>query len=153
VNRRAGLIALVAAAALGLASLLAVRSGWANYLWDRYAYGSSIQASGRCLDLPRQWTVVPGGRNGVADVRRHFAGSGPEVLASILPAKLVAGAQHMGSGPASVGGGFVMYDLGSALPSGSLRYIAIDESNATALMAGRSELLRELATGLSTCRQ
>ena len=151
-NGRGGLIALVIAAALGLASLLAVQSGWANYLWDRYAYGGTIQASGRCLDLPQKWTVVPGARNGVTDVRRHFAGGGPEVLASVLPAQMVAGVQQMAPGPSSVGSGFAMYDLGSASLSGPLRYVAIDEGNATALMAGSSELLRELATGLSICR-
>jgi hypothetical protein len=150
---RTGLIALLVAAALGMASLLAVQSGWANYVWDRYAFGGSVNVAGRCLDLPSGWTIVPGGKEGVIDVRRHFAGGGSEVLASILPSQMIAGLRREGVKPTPVGGGFDMYDLGSASPAAPLRYIALDEGDAIALLAGKDELLRELATGLSSCRQ
>jgi hypothetical protein len=149
---RTGWIPLLLAAALGLASLLAVRSGWANYIWDRWNYGGSVSVSSRCFDLPSGWTVVPGSREGVSDVRRHFVGGGPDVLVSVLPVAMVAGLKRMGAGSTSIDSGFAVYDLGLASPGGSLRYIALSETEAIALMAARDELLRELAVGLSTCK-
>jgi hypothetical protein len=142
---------LVVAAAVGLAALSAVRSGWFNYVWEKLKYGETVHVSGRCYELPSDWTVVPGGRVGVSDLRRHFAGEGPEAMASVLPAQMVAGLQSMGAASAPMGSGFVLYDLGPSSPGG-VRYIAQSDATGIALMGSRDELVRELAVGLATCR-
>lgn len=148
---RIGWIPLLFAAALGLASLLAVRTGWVNYLSDKWNYGASISVSSRCFDLPSGWTIAPGAREGV-DVRRHFLGRGPDVLASVLPLETLAGLGREGVGSTPVGAGFTLYDLGDTSPGGPLRYIALNETEEVALVAVRDDLLRELAAGLSPCK-
>ncbi len=150
---RAGLIAASIVAAMGCAWFLAVKSGWVNYLWDRYAYDGVVQVAGHCYELPPRWTILPlpGDREDVVRVRRHFAGGGPEVLASLLPAKMVDGVRHMGKeSSAPLNGGYTIYDLGTAAP---VRYVAINENNETALTGERKDLLGELATGLTSCQR
>ncbi len=148
---RLGRILFVAVAAIGLAALVCVRSGWANYAYERWRYGDVIHVSSQCYGLPSDWTLLPGGRVEVSDLRRHFASGGTEAMASVLPVQMVAGLKNLGANATPIGNGFLLHDLGASAPGG-LRYIAQSDAMGLALLGSTEMLVRELAAGLAPCR-
>jgi hypothetical protein len=151
-KRWTGIVPLLILAALSVASLIAVRSGWVHYGWYRIVEGRTLVISGQCLALPPGWTHVTEDQPGVHAIRRHFMGYGSENFATVLPSSAVASAVRTEISAPVVVNGLTLYDFGPNSPGGQIRFMAFSSKSSFAILASRNELLRELAANLAQCR-
>jgi len=151
-KRWTGIVPLLLLVALSVASLIAVRSGWAHYGWYRIVQGRTMVISGQCLVLPSGWTHVSEDQPGVHAIRRHFMGDGPENFATVLPSSAVASAVRTEISAPVVVNGLTFYDFGPNSPSGPIRFMAFSSKSPFAILASRNELLQELAANLGQCK-
>lgn len=150
-KRSIGWIPLLLAVVISLTLLVAVRSGWASYGWNRFVNGGTVVVSEHCLMLPSKWTLVSSDQFGHV-VRRHFVGGGAQNFASVLSMSEVAALVPDGFISPLVANGFEMYDLGPDSAGGPIRYIALNRANSIAIIAAQDVLFRELAAGIFPCR-